>query len=93
MTRTFAEPIITRASLYGRMRTMAKMGIKMMFFDRLKLLGTLFGVVFAVVLGNFQVGTFLALAYKNRMFVENAQVDVWVTPPGTRQFQDRKSVV
>ncbi len=90
MTRTFAEPISTRASLYGRMRTMAKMGIKMMFFDRLKLLGTLFGVVFAVVLGNFQVGTFLALAYKNRMFVENAQVDVWVTPPGTRQFQGGK---
>lgn len=90
MTRAFAEPITTRASLFGRMRTMAKMGIKMMFFDRLKLLGTLFGVVFAVVLGNFQVGTFLALAYKNRMFVENAQVDVWITPPGTRQFQGGK---
>ncbi len=69
---------------------MADMGIKMMFFDRLKLLGTLFGVVFAVVLGNFQAGTFLALAYKNKMFVENAQVDIWVTPPGTRQFQAGK---
>ncbi len=89
-TRTFAQPITTRAGLTGRMRTMAKMGIKMMFFDRLKLLGTLFGVVFAVVLGNFQAGTFLALAYKNRMFVEKAQVDVWVAPPGTRQFQGGK---
>jgi putative ABC transport system permease protein len=59
----------------------------MMFFDRLKLVGTVFGVVFAVVLGNFQVGTFLALLNKNRMFVENADVDVWIAPPGTRQFQ------
>jgi len=86
-TGALAHPITTRASLWGRARTMARMGVTMMFFDRLKLLGTLFGVVFAVVLGNFQAGTFLALAYKNRMFVENAQVDIWVTPPGTRQFQ------
>ena len=35
----------------------------------------------------FQVGTFLALVFKNRMFVENAAADVWITPPGTRQFQ------
>ncbi|MBL9038323.1 MAG: hypothetical protein JNG84_07415, partial [Archangium sp.] len=82
-----AKPITTRASLLGRARTMARMGITMMFFDRLKLLGTLFGVVFAVVLGNFQAGTFLALAYKNRMFVDAAEVDIWITPPGTRQFQ------
>jgi putative ABC transport system permease protein len=59
----------------------------MMFFDRLKLAGTLFGVVFAVVLGNFQVGTFLALLFKNRMFVQNAAADIWIAPPGTRQFQ------
>ena len=82
-----AERITTRAGVIGRARTMARMGITMMFFDRLKLLGTLFGVVFAVVLGNFQAGTFLALAYKNKMFVEAAQVDIWVAPPGTRQFQ------
>jgi putative ABC transport system permease protein len=69
---------------------MAGIGIQMMFHDRLKLAGTLFGVVFAVVLGNFQAGTFLALVEKNRMFVENADVDIWVTPPGTRQFQAGK---
>ena len=40
-----------------------------------------------MLLGNFQAGTFLALLEKNRMFVENAQADIWLTPPGTRQFQ------
>lgn len=84
---TPAAAIRGRAGFFARWRTMGSIGIRMMFHDRLKLAGTLFGVVFAVVLGNFQVGTFLALLFKNRMFVENAQVDVWIAPPGTRQFQ------
>ncbi len=83
-----AAPIKTRPGMFGRFRTLGAIGVKMMFFDRLKLAGTLFGVVFAVVLGNFQMGTFLALLNKNRMFVDASKtVDVWVTPPGTRQFQ------
>jgi putative ABC transport system permease protein len=82
-----ARPITARATFAGRYRTMAGIGINMMFHDRLKLVGTLFGVVFAVVLGNFQAGTFLALLEKNQMFVSHADVDIWITPPGTRQFQ------
>lgn len=90
VTGSLAAPIRTRASLFARVRTMAGIGVQMMFHDYLKLAGTLFGVVFAVLLGNFQMGTFLALLGKNRMFVENAKVDIWVTPPGTRQFQGGK---
>ena len=85
--RSFAQPIRARPGFFSRWAVMGGMAIKMMFHDRLKLAGTLFGVVFAVVLGNFQVGTFMALLSKNRMFVENAQVDIWIAPPGTRQFQ------
>jgi putative ABC transport system permease protein len=82
-----AQPIKGRPGLLGRWRTMGAIGLRMMFHDRLKLVGTLFGVVFAVVLGNFQTGTFLSLLFKNRMFVENTPVDIWIAPPGTRQFQ------
>lgn len=82
-----AQPLRKRPGFFRRWLTLGTIGVRMMFFDRLKLLGTLFGVVFAVLLGNFQVGTFLALVFKNRMFVENAVADVWITPPGTRQFQ------
>jgi putative ABC transport system permease protein len=88
--RLLAHPLTGRASFFGRWRTMGAIALKMMFHERLKLAGTLFGVVFAVVLGNFQSGTFLALLGKNRMFVDNAQVDIWITPPGTRQFQGGK---
>lgn len=88
--RLLAQPLTGRAGFFGRWRTMAGIGLQMMFHEKLKLAGTLFGVVFAVVLGNFQSGTFLALLGKNRMFVENAKADIWITPPGTRQFQGGK---
>jgi putative ABC transport system permease protein len=86
----FAPPISTKASLLQRFLTMGSMGVKMMFFDKLKLVGTIFGVFFAVLLGNVQIGTFMSLLNKNRMFPVNAEVDVWITPPGTRQFQGGK---
>ncbi len=88
--RLLAQPLTGRAGFFGRWRMMAGIGLQMMFHEKLKLAGTLFGVVFAVVLGNFQSGTFLALLGKNRMFVENAKADIWITPPGTRQFQGGK---
>jgi putative ABC transport system permease protein len=78
-----AAPIRTRASLWTRFRTMAGVGWAMMFHDRLKLLGTLLGVVFAVVLSNQQAGTLLGLIYKNVMLPRNAGADVWIMAPGT----------
>lgn len=82
-----AQPIHSRPGMWTRWRIMGSMGITLMFHDRLKLVGTLFGVVFAVVLGNFQAGTFMALVYKNVMLVDAAtNVDVWITPPGTQQI-------
>ncbi len=76
----------SRAKLIVRFRTMGAVAIKMMFHDKLKLVGTLLGVVFAVVLSNQQAGTFLGLVYKNLMFTENAAADVWILPPGAETF-------
>jgi len=75
-----------RASLWVRWRTMGSVAIKMMFYDKLKLVGTLLGVVFAVVLSNQQAGTFLGLLYKNVMFTDNASADLWILPPGAETF-------
>jgi putative ABC transport system permease protein len=77
-----AKPIATRASIFSRFRTMALVGVRMMFFDKLKLIGTLFGVVFAVVLSNQQLGTFMGLIYKNQMLVEKVDSDLWILPTG-----------
>src|SRR6185436_10486964 len=73
-------------------RAIARVGWRMMFHDRLKLLGTLAGVVFAVVLSNQQAGTFLGLLHKNTMLVENAGADIWIVPAHTDQMMGARSV-
>lgn len=66
---------------------MALVALRMMLHDKLKMAGTLAGVVFAVVLANQQVGTFFGLLHKNTMFLDNAKADVWIVPPATPQLQ------
>jgi putative ABC transport system permease protein len=78
-----ATPLRQRAGWLTRFAVMAKTGVAMMFHDKLKLCGTLFGVVFAVVLANQQLGTFLGLLYKNVMLVENVPADLWILPSGS----------
>jgi putative ABC transport system permease protein len=51
------------------------------------MIGTLFGVVFAVILSNQQAGTFLGLLKKNTMLVDNAGADLWVLPPSAPMIQ------
>ncbi len=75
-----------------RWSAMARVGLHMMFHDRLKMLATLAGVVFAVVLANQGAGTFLGLLQKNTMFVDNAGADLWIVPPLTQQLQAGKTL-
>ncbi len=87
-----ARAIKTRASFLVRLSTMGRVGLRMMFFDKAKLLGTLLGVVFAVVLVNQQLGIFLGLIYKNIMFVQNSRADIWITPPSTENLTAGKTL-
>ena len=80
-----ASPITTRPGFRLRWRTLAMVALRMMLHDKLKMMGTLAGVIFAVLLSNQQAGTFMGLIYKNIMFVANTDADVWITPNGTEQ--------
>lgn len=82
-----AAPLPGRAPLFTRWRAMARAGLRMMFHGKLKMAGTLFGVVFAVILSNQQAGTFLGLLSKTTMLLDNAGADIWIAPPGTMQVQ------
>lgn len=82
-----ARPLTGRASLVVRWRAMSRAAIRMMFHGKLKMIGTLSGVVFAVILSNQQAGTFLGLLRKNTMLVDNAGADLWVMPPSAAQIQ------
>jgi len=70
-----------------QLRAMANVGVRMMFHDKLKLIGTLSGVVFAVVLSVQQISILFALLNRNTQFVDNAGADIWVTPPNTTMLQ------
>ena len=59
----------------------------MMFYDKPKLLGTLAGVVFAVLLSIQQLSVLFGLLDKNTMLVDHSGADIWITPPGTDELQ------
>lgn len=79
VTRRLGSAVRSR---WGKNRLMAMVGIRMMFHDRAKLVGTLLGVIFATVLVNQQLGVLMGLLFKNTMLVENAGADIWIVSPG-----------
>jgi len=84
-----AGDLIARARLgrRARLRAMVGVGLRMMFHDKLKFVGTVAGVIVAVVLSVQQLGILLGLLERNTMFVDNAGGDVWVIPPETQTLQ------
>jgi putative ABC transport system permease protein len=82
-----SKPIERTKRPFRRAAANARLGLRMMFHDRPKLLGTLSGVVFSVVLVLQQLATLFGLVGKNTMFVENAGADIWIAPKGTIQLQ------
>src|SRR5947209_7998419 len=54
------------------------LAIKAMLADRGKLLSSLLGVSFAVVLVNLQGGLLLGLIHKASLLVDYGQADIWV---------------
>ena len=85
------HPVDSRASFLGRWQTMARVGLRMAFHDRMKFAAALIGVVFAVLLSNQQAATFLAIVNRNVMVVDNnPDVDIWITPPETEILQAGK---
>jgi putative ABC transport system permease protein len=87
-----AHPIATRPGALQRALTMIRLGLSMMFFDKAKLIGTVLGVVFAVVLANQQIGIGLGLVDRNVMFVDHAKADLWIVPPSTETLQGGRTV-
>jgi putative ABC transport system permease protein len=79
---TVARPIDLKPAY--SFRFMARMGVSMLWHDKLKLAGTLVGVAFAVLLSNFQSSIFLGLILRNTMYVDRVEGDMWITPKNTQ---------
>ena len=74
-------------------RFMARVGVSMLWHDKLKLAGTLVGVAFAVLMSNFQVSLFLGLLLRNTRYVDRVEADVWITPKNTQILEGNDGTV
>jgi putative ABC transport system permease protein len=91
MNSALPGPIMSRASVPQRLRTMARIGLRMAVHDRTKFAAAIIGVVFAVLLSAQQAATFLAIVNRNVMVVDNnPDVDIWIMPPETEILQPGK---
>jgi putative ABC transport system permease protein len=74
-------------------RFMARLGVSMLWHDKLKLAGTLVGVAFAVNLSNFQTALFLGLLLRNTMYVDRVEADMWITPKNTQSLEGNDGTI
>jgi putative ABC transport system permease protein len=74
-------------------RFMARVGVSMLWHDKIKLAGTLVGVAFAVLMSNFQISLFLGLLLRNTMYVDRTEADVWITPKNTQILEGNDGTV
>lgn len=66
---------------------MAKVALRMSAHDKPKAFGTLFGVIFALILTNQNVATLMFLIRRNTMFLDSAGAQLWIVAPGTQRLQ------
>ena len=59
-----------------------------LFHDRLRLVATVIGIVFSIVLVTVQIGLFLGFERMVTTMIDNAPADLWIVPKGTKCFED-----
>ena len=59
-----------------------------LFHDRLRLVATVIGIVFSIVLVMVQMGLFLGFGKMVTTMIDNASADLWVMPKGNVSAAD-----
>src|SRR5215813_11005932 len=65
-----------------------KLARRNLFHDRLRLVATIIGIVFSIVLVTVQMGLYLGFGHMVTTMIEHAPADLWVMPQGTKCFED-----
>jgi putative ABC transport system permease protein len=58
-----------------------------LFHDRVRLIATVVGIVFSIVLVTVQLGVFLSFERMITTMIDHAQADLWIAPAETRSFE------
>ena len=59
-----------------------------LFYDRLRFIATVIGIVFSIVLVTVQIGLYLGFGRTVTTMFDHASADLWVVPRGTKCFED-----
>jgi putative ABC transport system permease protein len=59
-----------------------------LFHDRLRLVATVIGIVFSIVLVMVQMGLYLGFGQMVTTMIDHTSADLWVMPRGTKCFED-----
>jgi putative ABC transport system permease protein len=65
-----------------------KLAFRNLFHDRLRLIATLIGIVFSIVLVTVQMGLYLGFGQMVTTMIDHASADLWIVPQGTKCFED-----
>jgi len=70
------------------MSLVRKLAFRNLFHDRLRLVATVIGIVFSIVLVTVQMGLYLGFGHMVATMIDNADADLWIMPKGTKCFED-----
>jgi len=56
--------------------------------DRVRLIATVVGIVFSIILVTVQIGLFLSFERMVTTMIDHAEADLWIVPRGTKCFED-----
>jgi putative ABC transport system permease protein len=59
-----------------------------LFYDRLRFIATVIGIVFSIVLVTVQMGLYLGFGRTVTTMIDHASADLWIVPRGTKCFED-----
>ncbi|HZS82722.1 MAG TPA: ABC transporter permease [Stellaceae bacterium] len=68
------------------------LAVRNMVHDRVRLVVTLIGIVFAVVLIGVQLGLFIGFARTTSSLIDHAGADLWIMAPGTRNIDQSAAI-
>jgi putative ABC transport system permease protein len=70
------------------MRLALTLASRNLLHDRMRLIATLIGIVFSVVLVMIQMGLFLGFGRMVTTMIDHASADFWIVPKGAKCFED-----
>ena len=59
-----------------------------LFHDRVRLVATVVGIVFSIILVTVQLGVFLSFERMITTMIDHAQADFWIVPSETKSFEE-----